>query len=65
MRGPSIQDCEKSFARTGIPSKNLDAKRAAAAGNPVAARLIQIQGVSVAPPIPSAQPAAAAMPAGD
>ncbi len=23
MRGPSIQDCEKSFARTGIPSENL------------------------------------------
>jgi radical SAM protein with 4Fe4S-binding SPASM domain len=23
MRGPSIQDCEKSFARTGIPSFNL------------------------------------------
>ncbi len=30
MRGPSIQDCEKSFARTGVPSKNLLAKRAAA-----------------------------------
>jgi hypothetical protein len=28
MRGPSIQDCEKSFARTGVPSKNLLAKRA-------------------------------------
>jgi radical SAM protein with 4Fe4S-binding SPASM domain len=26
MRGPSIQDCEKSFARTGIPSANLLAK---------------------------------------
>ena len=23
MRGPSIQDCEKSLARTGIPSENL------------------------------------------
>jgi len=23
MRGPSIQDCEKSFARTGVPSVNL------------------------------------------
>lgn len=23
MRGPSVQDCEKSFARTGIPSLNL------------------------------------------
>jgi radical SAM protein with 4Fe4S-binding SPASM domain len=27
MRGPSIQDCEKSFARTGIPSENLQSKR--------------------------------------
>jgi radical SAM protein with 4Fe4S-binding SPASM domain len=23
MRGPSTQDCEKSFARTGVPSENL------------------------------------------
>jgi len=23
MRGPSTQDCEKSFARTGVPSRNL------------------------------------------
>jgi hypothetical protein len=23
MRGPSTQDCEKSFARTGVPSLNL------------------------------------------
>jgi len=28
MRGPSIQDCEKSFARTGVPSWNLLAKKA-------------------------------------
>ena len=28
MRGPSIQDCEKSFARTGVPSMNLRSKRA-------------------------------------
>lgn len=27
MRGPSIQDCEKSFARTGVPSKNLQRKQ--------------------------------------
>jgi AdoMet-dependent heme synthase len=27
MRGPSTQDCEKSFARTGIPSVNLQSKR--------------------------------------
>ncbi len=30
MRGPSSQDCEKSFARTGVPSANmLNKKRAA------------------------------------
>ncbi|MBK6924787.1 MAG: SPASM domain-containing protein [Thermomonas sp.] len=27
MRGPSIQDCEKSFARTGVPSWNLQQKQ--------------------------------------
>ena len=26
MRGPSTQDCEKSFARTGIPSANMHTK---------------------------------------
>jgi radical SAM protein with 4Fe4S-binding SPASM domain len=39
MRGPSTADCEKSFARTGIPSKNLLAKKEK--GSP--ARLVQIQ----------------------
>ncbi len=29
MRGPSTQDCEKSFARTGIPSANMLAKKRA------------------------------------
>jgi hypothetical protein len=29
MRGPSTQDCEKSFARTGIPSANMQRKQAA------------------------------------
>jgi AdoMet-dependent heme synthase len=28
MRGPSSQDCEKSFARTGIPSANMHLKAA-------------------------------------
>jgi len=28
MRGPSTQDCEKSFARTGIPSANMILKKA-------------------------------------
>jgi radical SAM protein with 4Fe4S-binding SPASM domain len=27
MRGPSTQDCEKSFARTGVRSKNLESKK--------------------------------------
>jgi hypothetical protein len=31
MRGPSTQDCERSFARTGVPSKNLSRKKAQAA----------------------------------
>jgi radical SAM protein with 4Fe4S-binding SPASM domain len=37
MRGPSTQDCEKSFARTGVPSANMLAK-----GRP-AANLVQIR----------------------
>jgi hypothetical protein len=39
MRGPSTADCEKSFARTGIPSMNLLAKKEKTA----APRLVQIQ----------------------
>jgi radical SAM protein with 4Fe4S-binding SPASM domain len=35
MRGPSIQDCEKSFARTGVASENLRSKRAQAEAGPV------------------------------
>jgi radical SAM protein with 4Fe4S-binding SPASM domain len=31
MRGPSTQDCEKSFARTGIPSANMLARKNAGA----------------------------------
>jgi radical SAM protein with 4Fe4S-binding SPASM domain len=37
MRGPSTQDCVKSFARTGVPSANMLAK-----GRP-AANLVQIR----------------------
>jgi AdoMet-dependent heme synthase len=37
MRGPSSQDCEKSFARTGVPSANMLVKSRAAAN------LVQIQ----------------------
>jgi AdoMet-dependent heme synthase len=39
MRGPSTSDCEKSFARTGIPSANLLAKKDKISP----ARLVQIQ----------------------
>jgi hypothetical protein len=39
MRGPSIQDCEKSFARTGMPSSNLLSKKSGMPG------LVQIQGL--------------------
>jgi len=31
MRGPSTQDCEKSFARTGIVSANMILKASAGA----------------------------------
>ncbi len=44
MRGPSYQDCQKSYARTGIPSENF--KRKNAAPQPLqAAGLVQIQGL--------------------
>ena len=37
MRGPSSLDCEKSFARTGVPSANMLAKKR------IAAALVQIR----------------------
>jgi radical SAM protein with 4Fe4S-binding SPASM domain len=40
MRGPSTQDCEKSYARTGVPSANLLSKSVALAG------LVQIRGLA-------------------
>jgi radical SAM protein with 4Fe4S-binding SPASM domain len=42
MRGPSSQDCEKSFARTGIPSENLK-KRKASSLSFNSSHLVQIQ----------------------
>jgi radical SAM protein with 4Fe4S-binding SPASM domain len=42
MRGPSSQDCEKSFARTGIPSANMLAKKRAGA-NLGQSNLVQIR----------------------
>ena len=50
MRGPSSQDCEKSFARTGIPSANMLAKKRAPAN------LVQI---ALAPAISAPQPSGA------
>jgi AdoMet-dependent heme synthase len=47
MRGPSTQDCEKSFARTGIPSENLKARKASP--QPFQSlQLVQIQGLQPA-----------------
>jgi radical SAM protein with 4Fe4S-binding SPASM domain len=47
MRGPSYQDCEKSFARTGIPSENLKARKASSQPRH-AVQLVQIQGLQPA-----------------
>ena len=44
MRGPSSQDCEKSYARTGIPSENVKARKASPQlFRPL--KLVQIQGL--------------------
>jgi radical SAM protein with 4Fe4S-binding SPASM domain len=43
MRGPSTADCEKSFARTGVPSANLLAKKQNASTPHGAPKLVQIQ----------------------
>jgi radical SAM protein with 4Fe4S-binding SPASM domain len=47
MRGPSSQDCEKSYARTGIPSENLK-KRKASTLSFHSSHLVQIQGLQSA-----------------
>lgn len=46
MRGPSTQDCEKSYARTGIPSANLLAQRAVGISRPPRLNLVHISGLS-------------------
>ena len=47
MRGPSSQDCEKSYARTGIPSENFKARHASQ--QPFQSlNLVQIQGLQPA-----------------
>jgi radical SAM protein with 4Fe4S-binding SPASM domain len=54
MRGPSSQDCEKSYARTGIPSENLKARKASS--QPFQSlQLVQIQGLQPAEGILSAK----------
>jgi len=45
MRGPSTQDCEKSFVRTGVPTANMLAK-AAGKGPAESLRLVQISGLA-------------------
>jgi hypothetical protein len=47
MRGPSSQDCEKSYARTGIPSENYKARHAAPQSLQ-SLNLVQIQGLQPA-----------------
>jgi radical SAM protein with 4Fe4S-binding SPASM domain len=47
MRGPSSQDCEKSFARTGIPSANMLAKKQSSA------KLVQIRALPTHARVPA------------
>jgi len=47
MRGPSYQDCEKSYARTGIPSENFKARNASPQFFQ-SLKLVQIQGLQPA-----------------
>jgi len=51
MRGPSYQDCEKSYAKTGIPSENLKKGKA----SPAPLQLVQIQGLQHAAQILTAR----------
>jgi AdoMet-dependent heme synthase len=44
MRGPSSQDCEKSFVKTGVPSANMIAKKR------TAANLVQIRALPATTP---------------
>jgi radical SAM protein with 4Fe4S-binding SPASM domain len=47
MRGPSSQDCEKSYARTGIPSENYKARNESPKPF-LSLELVQIQGLQPA-----------------
>ena len=55
MRGPSYQDCEKSYARTGIPSENFKARNASPQSFQ-SLKLVQIQGLQPAERLFSAKP---------
>jgi radical SAM protein with 4Fe4S-binding SPASM domain len=44
MRGPSTQDCQKSFARTGVPSANMLLKKSGSHSRQ--SNLIQIRGLT-------------------
>jgi radical SAM protein with 4Fe4S-binding SPASM domain len=48
MRGPSSQDCEKSFARTGVPSANMLAKKRSAESQ-LKPNLVQIRALPASP----------------
>ena len=54
MRGPSYQDCEKSYARTGIPSENFKARNSSPQSFQ-SLKLVQIQGLKPAERIFSAK----------
>ncbi len=41
MKGPSVQDCEKSYARTGVPSQNLLRKQSEAMGQPLSLKIVE------------------------
>jgi radical SAM protein with 4Fe4S-binding SPASM domain len=58
MRGPSYQDCEKSYARTGIPSENFKTRNASPQSFQ-SLKLVQIQGLQPAERVFSAKAAEA------
>jgi len=45
MHGPSYQDCEKCYAKTGISPEYLEARKARYGGQPQGMQLVQIQGL--------------------
>jgi radical SAM protein with 4Fe4S-binding SPASM domain len=58
MRGPSYQDCEKSYARTGVPSENFKTRNASPQSFQTL-KLVQIQGLQPAERNIPAKPAEA------